>query len=209
MIKTVMKIQPPATDGITRYFIDIETEQYLPLWLVFAVQLMVDMKWVLRAHMHRVLQDPTPASSRGTEIVRQYFRELRNVLGRREKWHQKYYGGTLNLVVLVNDWVKKDLITKTIIQLSKKTPQDKGFDVSPFYLLKHHPILCGLLIYWLELETRALGVALAMTYKTILSTAHIKRSKAVQSSTSTVTGHGVFGLRQGPAHHCWRPAHHT
>ena len=51
--------------------------------------------------------------------------------------------------------------------------QDEGLDVPPFYLPKHHPILCGLMSYWLGMEIRELGVALAMTYKTILSTAHL------------------------------------
>ena len=75
----VMTIQPPATDEISRYFRDIETEQHFHLWLVFAFQLMVDLKWVLRAHMHHGLQDLTAASSRGTESVRQCFRESSEV----------------------------------------------------------------------------------------------------------------------------------
>ena len=52
---------------------------------MFAVQLMVDMKWVLRAYMHHGLQDLAAASSWGTDTVRQYFRESMNILGRREK----------------------------------------------------------------------------------------------------------------------------
>ena len=43
----------------------------------------------------------------------------------------------------------------------------------PIYLLRHHPILCGIMTYCIEMENRELGVALAMTYKTILSTAYL------------------------------------
>ena len=64
---------------------------------------MVDMKWVLRAQMHHGLHDLTAASIRGTNTVRHYFRESRNILGRRETWHQKYNGETLTLIGLVND----------------------------------------------------------------------------------------------------------
>ena len=64
-------IQPPATDEITRYIRDFETKEHTSLWLVFAIQLMVDMKWVLRAHMHQGIQDLTAASRRGTDTVRQ------------------------------------------------------------------------------------------------------------------------------------------
>lgn len=173
MFNKLITTQPPATDEVTRYFRDFDTSQYIPLWLVFATQLMVDMKCVLRTHMHHGLKDLTAASSRGTDTVRQYFRESRSILGRREAWHQKYDSGILTFIGLVNDWVKKDLITKTVMNLSKKTPQDKGLEVPPFYLLRHHPILCGLMTYWIEMENRELGVALAMTYKTILSTAHL------------------------------------
>lgn len=165
-------IQPPATDEITRYFRDLETKEYISLWLVFAIQLMVDMKWVLRAHMYHGLQDLTAASRRGTDTVRQYFRDSRKILGRREKWHQKYDGGTLTFVGLIDDWVNKDLITNAVVKLSKKKSQE-GLGVPPFYLLKHHPILCGLMIFWIEMENRELGVALAKTYKTILATAHL------------------------------------
>ena len=70
MSNKCITFQPPATDEITRYFMDSETKEHISLWLVFAVQLMLDMKWVLRAHMHHGLQDLTAASSRGTEIVR-------------------------------------------------------------------------------------------------------------------------------------------
>ena len=168
-----IKTQPPATDEITRYFIDFESKEHISLWFVFAVQLMVDMKWVLRAHIHHGLRDLTATSRRGTDTVRQYFRESRKILGRREKWHQKYDGGMLTFVRLLNDWVEKDLITTTVNELSKKTCQSDEPSVPPFYLLKHHPILCGLMIYWIEMENRELGVALAMTYKTILATAHL------------------------------------
>lgn len=102
---------------------------------------MVVMKRVLRAYMHHGLQDLTAASSRGTDTVRQDFRESMNILGRREKWHQKYDSGLLTFVGLVNDWVKKDLITKTVIKQPKKTAQDEGLSVPPFFLLRHHPIL--------------------------------------------------------------------
>ena len=67
--------QPSATDEITSYFRGFGTSQRIPLWLVFAVELMVDMKWVLQAHIHHKLEDLTAASSRGMDSVRQYFRE--------------------------------------------------------------------------------------------------------------------------------------
>ena len=88
---------------------------------MFATQLIVVMKWVLRTHMHHGLKDLTAASSRGTDTVRQYFRESRSILGRRDAWHQKHDGGTLTFIGLVNDWVKKDFITKTVIRLLEKT----------------------------------------------------------------------------------------
>ncbi len=90
-----------------------------------------------------------------------------------EELHQKYDSGLLTFIGLVNEWIKKDLITKTVMKHIKKTPHDGGLNVPPVYLLKHHPILCGLIIHWIEIETRELGVALAMTYTTILSTAHL------------------------------------
>lgn len=43
----VITIQPPTTHEITRYFRDFETNQHISLWLVFAIQLMVDIKWLL------------------------------------------------------------------------------------------------------------------------------------------------------------------
>ncbi len=62
--------QPSATDEITRHFGGFGTNQRIPFWPVFAVQLMVDMKWVLRAHIYHGLEDLTAASSRGTDSVR-------------------------------------------------------------------------------------------------------------------------------------------
>lgn len=134
---------------------------------------MVDVKWVLRTHMHHGLQDLTAASRRGTDIVRQYFRESRNILERREVWRQKYDSGMLTFIGLLNDWVKKDFITNTFIKLTKETSRAKGLEVPPFYLLKHHPSLCGLMTYWIGMENRGLRVALAMIYKTILSATHL------------------------------------
>lgn len=165
-------IQTPATDEITRYFKDVETKEHISLWLIFAIQLMLDMKWVLRADLHHGLKDLTAASCRGTDTVRQYFRESRKILGRRENWHQKYDGGRLTFVGLINDWVNKDLITNAVVELSIKKSRE-GLGVPSFYLLKHHPILCGLKVFWIEMENRELGVALAKTYKTILATAHL------------------------------------
>ena len=77
------------------------------------------------------------------------------------------------LVQFVAGWINKDKVSDGIRKHSKQKPEDYGIDLSPYYLLKHNPVLCGLMVYFLNSCMREFGISLTNAYDTIFSSAHL------------------------------------
>ncbi len=164
---------PPAIDEISRAFRKVETDGTIPLWLVFAMQIVVDIRGVLREDVSRGFETICATGSRVTVTIQRYFRYSREIKGRKEKWHADNDSQILKVIGFIAEWIKQDKVSKAVRKHSKHWPEDMGFEVPPFFLLKNHPLLCGLIDYWLNYMVREFGISLTNAYDTILSTAHL------------------------------------
>ena len=164
---------PPAIDEITRAFRDVGRTREIPLWLVFAMQIFIDIKGVLWEDIHRGLETLRTTGGRVTTAVQQHFRTSRELKGRQQKWHRENDSQVLKMIRFVAEWVNKDIVSNAVRKHSRQRPEDIGAVVPPFLLLKYHPLLCGLMTYWLNLSIQDFGISLTNAYDTILSAAHL------------------------------------
>ena len=164
---------PPAIDEVSRALGEVHKTKKIPLWLVFAVQLVLDIKGVLRKDIQtgfNVMQD---TGHRVKSVVQTHFRTARGLLWRKETWHSNNDGQILRLIGFVAEWVNADIITVTLKRHSKQDIEKAGIEPAPFWLLKNHPLLCGLMVYYMNISIRELGISVSNAYDTILSASHL------------------------------------
>jgi hypothetical protein len=173
---TILRLEAgPAIDDITRAFLDMKVSEtkLTPLWLVFAMQMLLDIRRILGNDTSEAFQELQATGQRVTAVIRHYFQFSRNHGTQRENWHKDNDPQIVKFVGFVSVWINQDLISKAVRKQSKQSPEEQGIELSPFFLMKQHPLLCGSLVYWLNLSLQEVGISLANAYDSILSAAHL------------------------------------
>lgn len=165
----------PAIDDITRVFLEakISETKHVPLWLVFALQIVLDTRVALQHDTSMAFQELQAAGQRATDITRHHFRFSRTQAVREERWHEDNDPQILKLISFVSLWINQDPLTKAVKKWSTTNLEELGVDLKPFSLLMQHPLLCGSLAYWLSLSLQEIGISLANAYDSILSAVHL------------------------------------
>lgn len=165
----------PAIDDITRVFLKdkVSETKLTPLWLTFAMQILVDIRHVLRHDTSQAFQELQATGQRLTSVIRYYFQFSRTQEWEKERWHKDNDPQILKLVSFTSLWINQDILSKAIRKQSKQSPEEQGVELPPFFLMKQHPLLCGSIAYWLNLSLHEFGVSLANAYDSILSAAHL------------------------------------
>ena len=164
---------PPATDDLTREFCNVGGTKGLRLWMVLAMQILVDIKGVLRRDMEKCFEALQATGDRATAVVQLHFQTARELKAKKDKWHEDNDMQILKVIQFVGAWIRKDKVTDAIRKHSSQRPEVLGVELQPFFLLKHHPVLCGTFRYFLDLGLQEVGLSLTNAYDTILSTAHL------------------------------------
>ena len=164
---------PPAVDEVTRALGEVHKTKKIPLWLVFAVQLVLDIKGVLRKDIQIGFSAMQTTGQCVKSVIQTHFRTARGLLWRKETWHSDNDNQILQLVGFVAAWVNADLMTKAIKRQCKQDLEECGVEPAPFWLLKNHPLLCGLMVYFMNISIRELGISVSNAYDSILSVGHL------------------------------------
>jgi hypothetical protein len=173
---TILRLEAAtAIDEITRAFLEMKVSEnkLVPLWLVFAMQMLLDIRNVLGNDTSQAFQELQATGQRVTAAIRHYFQFSRNHGTHGKKWHKDNDSQILKLVSFVSTWINQDLISKAVRKQSKQIPEEHGVELPPFFLMKQHPLLCGSLVYWLNLSLQEFSISLANAYDSILSAAHL------------------------------------
>jgi hypothetical protein len=165
----------PAIDDITRAFLEAKVSEtkHVPLWLVFALQIVLDTRVAFQYDTSKALKELLAAGQRVTDITRHHFRFSRTQAVREERWHEDNDPQILKLIRFISLWINQDLLTKAVKKWSTTNLQKLGAELKPFSLLRQHPLLCGSLAYWLNLSLQEIGISLANAYDSIVSAAHL------------------------------------
>lgn len=138
---------PIAIDDITRAFQTASKTRMKPTSLVLLARIMLDIKRVLGSDIERGYSDLCKELEHVKQKVRDYFDIRRRTEFRNEPFHEKYDEKALSLVQEHAGWLGHDHYNCCIEQYYDRGPEPTIVDMPPFWLLKHHPLLCGLMQY--------------------------------------------------------------
>jgi hypothetical protein len=164
-----------AIDNITRAFLDtkVSENKLAPLWLVFAMKMLLDIRHALRNDTSQAFQEVQATGQRAIAAIRHYFQFSLNHGTHGKQWHKDNDPQIVKIISFISVWINQDLISKALRKQSKQSLEEHGVELPPFFLMKQHPLLCGSLVYWLNLSLQEFGISLANAYDSILSAAHL------------------------------------
>lgn len=163
----------PTEDTITQGFRSMILEKRIYLWVVFGMQIFLDVHHKLGEHVSRGLQEFRATAAQIKVTVDESCRYARSLGGKWCENNADYLEELQWNDNFIKTWVTDDAL------MTMRLKSTAGVDFSqhgvgkPYLLLRQHPLMCGLQILALELKIQQGSVALANNYGYVMAAAHL------------------------------------
>lgn len=160
-----------ATDELTRGLGQMVLTKNIPIWLVFATAVFLDVHHILREKVELGFQELQARTSVAKSQLDRYF-ELSRGLRKPDTWPKD----NEKVFEQISDEMSKFILTDVVFPF--KATQYKSFrqpapdESERFYLYKRHPILCGIQAFAVLLEIQQAGITLNNAVGTVIYPAH-------------------------------------
>lgn len=154
----------PSQDEMTRGCREMYKNKKIPIWLVFACRIFLEIHHLLRKEVSRGCNDMKVYGSHIQDCLQEYFAFSRSIQAP-NTWVKENEAGLHGLYESTQEWIMKDRLQ--YIKQTLNLPSAHTYS-QQYYLLERHPILCGIFAFSLILDFQELGIVLAnawgMTY---------------------------------------------
>ncbi|RDW57796.1 hypothetical protein BP5796_12597 [Coleophoma crateriformis] len=166
--------QPPVVDEITRGLLEMVKTHKISISLVLSCQIYLDIFDATLMHplahigmAHKELQR---TGLYATQILKSYTKFSENMLI--DNWPKQNDMIIQRIRSEVETWITKDVYSPLQKQLFKanKLPTDA---IQPYSLFSRHPLLCGVMLFRLNLNLQELGVTLVNAWGSLPSILHL------------------------------------
>ena len=153
-------VQDELTAGLRRMLC---TREIPSIWLAFAIQVFLDIKNIMQDQIPRGLQDLQAMGRQAYERVQKklkFVKLLEVTTKNRPSWSAAFMRDHDRFLSKIDTWVIQDALSQAKKVVGKKihfepSPKD------PYYLLRSHPLLCGILAFHIEFELAMHGLHLS------------------------------------------------
>ncbi|PYH81313.1 hypothetical protein BO82DRAFT_336425 [Aspergillus uvarum CBS 121591] len=155
----------PHEDEITRGIRKMLDTHQIPLWLVFASQIFLDIHHCLEGDVVNGFADLTNTAKciqSSIELNQEFFADLRIVT-----WPEQYDARIQRFLEFLTAWVDSDFTQPAKERHQVWRPSDS------FKLMKWHPLFCGILTYYVKARFQDFAMAFQGTWGAIMYTAHL------------------------------------
>ncbi|CAJ2503528.1 Uu.00g109220.m01.CDS01 [Anthostomella pinea] len=131
-------------------------------------------------NLHKGFSDLNGMADSYVIRVRDYFQYRRHIRGAKDDWHKDNDPQVLKLIKYANQHIKRDSVWLDTLARCKQNPDKFNIMQKPFFLLKNHPWLCGMMGYWMQESYRLFDYSFAGSYMSILGRAHMYNATLIQ-----------------------------
>lgn len=166
----ILRPEVPAEDEMTRGIREMKKQREVPLWLTFAAQIFLDIHHILRERVSDGFKDLVRCSTyieNDINRVLDFHKDLHV-----ENWPKSNDQGLYQILEQITDWVKTDAVAYTRAKAARKGAIPKS-SVEPFFLLKRHPLYCGMLSCSIKALTQEASIIFANAWGSITYSAHL------------------------------------
>ena len=156
------------SDELTQGIRDMCKTKNIPLWVVYATQIYLDIHHILRADVVRGLAELKVSGAKSGASLDAYFAKSQSF----RNWPPRNEEGVKHIRARIADCIDNDALG-----IAKRKLYGKHAPLmptgEPYALLRWHPILCGLFQFDLYLQMQEAGIILATAWGSILYVAHL------------------------------------
>ena len=163
------KLSVPAQDKLTaglRTTVDGGSFQSMPIYVVFAAQIFLDIHHLLREGVARPFDNLQAAGKRAYDILDEHFRHGSVQSGVNTPCNSTK--AMEEIMMYAKEWTENDAVGTTLHQRG-----GGAASVRSCRLLRLHPILCGLKVFRLEMLLQHSGVEMCNDSGSVICAAHI------------------------------------
>lgn len=153
----------------------------IPLWVVFALQIYLEIHHVLREQIDRGLKELQVAKRQIKASLKDYFINEDSYV--HDGWPENGVHLVRELDGILEDYIERDVFSKKkekIFSEPSTGPLDR-----PYHLLSQHPLLCGTLLLNIRLRLQAVGIPIVNGWETITCGAHLYNAARQEGHLTT------------------------
>jgi hypothetical protein len=166
-----LKVKMPVVDELSRGLIEMMETKQIPIWLVLACQLYLDIFDTMFKGVgydaHKQLQDCGQHVSKTVQEYLDFSKEMWL-----ENWPEENDKALRILKLEADMWVNQDYCAFFQKKLLKAVNLPES-SVRPYGLLSRHPILCGLMMFRLNLKLQEAGVTVVTARGSLPTVLHL------------------------------------
>lgn len=173
------KYSLPVTDELTRGLIEMCETKKVPIWLAFATQIFLDIKNIIRPQPNKAFNDLKMTGLRTKKIINDHFKFHETMPDQ----HEENWPSGNNIILrqvqqIIEDFIENDWF----LSCMRKDIQRAGNTTEDYALYKSDPLLCGVLVFHLNIRMQELGLILMNAWGTGLYAAYLYN--AIQQDAS-------------------------
>ncbi|KAH8586168.1 hypothetical protein B0O99DRAFT_83821 [Bisporella sp. PMI_857] len=154
----------PGEDEFTLGIIRMMTTRHVPIWLIFATRVQVDIRCILENDAIRCHEELQMVGKRINFTLGNYCNFTKNTFVPQHSAIKT----TLNEIEC---WITCDFAEPDRRNLFRRNGIDQ--ELEPFYYLRRNPLLCGLMIFRFSLTMNELGLKTANQWGSTIAVAHL------------------------------------
>ncbi len=160
----------PAEDEMARGMRRLYNDKDLPVWLIFAAQVFLDINHALRQQVSIGYDDLVKSAKYVENNIHQVLKFHENL--RVDTWPVSNDQCLHQILERITRWVKTDAVQEARTSMARrsgaKIPSSKSF-----FLFQHHPLYCGLLSYSIKALAQEASIVFVNAWGSVLYTAHL------------------------------------
>lgn len=191
-----------AEDQLTIGIRDLVKSRQVPIWLAFAAQVFLDIHHIFRQDIRKGFDDLTKSGKYIESSINRVMECHKDL--RIPKWPRRNDEGLLRILRSITEWTKVDTISQIRKRMtSNSAPQPAT--AGSFFLLKQHPMLCGLLSFSFKTQAHEASIIFSNAWGSIVYCAQLYNAlKQEKIARTVVERHGSsFDDARYKAHLHW------
>lgn len=149
--KNLGSFSMPGEDEFMKGIITMLATRRIPIWLIFASQILCDIRYILESEAEQCHQELQRMGSRVQAILGDYIEFAEGL----DAPLSRVIGITFEEVEC---WVTGDFAEPRRTELHRSHGVSEN-DIEPFYYLRRHPVRCGLMVFRFSLTLNEIGLA--------------------------------------------------
>jgi hypothetical protein len=164
------QIMFPGQDELTTGILKMGRTKELPIWLILAIQIHLDIHYVLLEDTSRAQNELFTGAKRTVDTLKEYLEFSKNM--HIANWPAKNNMILRAVLEQCENMVLNDFIDgiRTDAYDVLEMPEHKG---GTFVLMKRHPVLCGMLLFRLHVIMQGLGITLVNAWGSLTCVLHL------------------------------------